>query len=46
MSSQGHSTTWNITQVALFNAQDAENEFGWPFDTSKYRFIDILKVAF
>jgi hypothetical protein len=33
-------------QVAFFNAQDAENEFVWPLDTLKHRFIDFTKVVF
>jgi hypothetical protein len=29
-----------FVQVAFFDAQDAENDFAWPFDTLKHRFID------
>jgi hypothetical protein len=35
-----------FVQAALLDAQDAENEFAWPFDTLKHRFIEFTKVAF
>jgi hypothetical protein len=35
-----------MVQVAFFDAQDAENEFAWPFDTMKHSFIDFIKVVF
>jgi hypothetical protein len=35
-----------FVQVSFLEAQDAENDFAWPFDTLKHRFIDINKVAF
>jgi hypothetical protein len=34
----------DFVQVDLFDAQDAENEFAWHFDTLKYRFIDITSL--
>jgi hypothetical protein len=34
-----------FVQVALFNAQDVENEFEWPFDTLKFHFIEFNKVV-
>jgi hypothetical protein len=38
---------WNdFTQVAFFDAKASENELVWPFDTSKYRFIDFTKAVF
>jgi hypothetical protein len=30
----------------FFVSRDAWNEFAWPIDTLKYRFIDITKVFF
>jgi hypothetical protein len=36
----------DFVQVAFFDALDAENDFAWPFDTSKYRFIELTKVVF
>jgi hypothetical protein len=30
----------DLVQVAFLDAQDAENEFAWPFITWKHRFID------
>jgi hypothetical protein len=30
----------------FFHAQNAENEFVWPFDTFKHRFINVTKVVF
>jgi hypothetical protein len=33
----------NLSHVAFFDAQDAENEFIWPFDIFKHRFIDFTK---
>jgi hypothetical protein len=33
-------------KVVFFDAQDAEYDFARPFDTLKYRFIDITKVVF
>jgi hypothetical protein len=31
-------------QVAFLVAQDAENEFVWPFDTLKHRFIVLTSL--
>jgi hypothetical protein len=36
----------DFTQVAFFDAQGAENEFVWHYDTLKYRFIKFTKVVF
>jgi hypothetical protein len=33
-------------QVAFLDAQDAENELAWPFDSVKHRFIDFTKVVY
>jgi hypothetical protein len=34
-----------FVQVAFLDAEDAENDFAWFFDTFKYRFIDFTKVV-
>jgi hypothetical protein len=36
----------DFEQIAFLDAQDAENEFVWPFDTLEHRFIDFTIVAF
>jgi hypothetical protein len=35
-----------IRQSRFFEAQDAKNEFAWPFDNLKFRYIDFTKVFF
>jgi hypothetical protein len=35
-----------LIQVAFFDAQDAQNEFLWLFDTLKQRFIDFKMSIF
>jgi hypothetical protein len=32
-------------QVAFLDAQEAKNEFAWPFDTLKHRFVDFTKIV-
>jgi hypothetical protein len=34
----------NSVRIGFFDAQDAENNFTWPFDTFKLRFIDFKDV--
>jgi hypothetical protein len=36
----------DFDQVALFDTQNAENEYERPFDTLKHRFIDFNKIVF
>jgi hypothetical protein len=36
----------SIVQLAFFDAQDAQNEYAWPFDLLKHRLIDFNKVVF
>jgi hypothetical protein len=36
----------DFNEVAFFDAQDEENDFVGPLDTSKHRFIDDTKVVF
>jgi hypothetical protein len=33
-------------QVVFLDAQEAENEFAWPFDTLNHRFIEFITVEF
>jgi hypothetical protein len=35
-----------FVQGTFIDAQDAENEFAWPFDPLKHRFIDFTIVVF
>jgi hypothetical protein len=35
-----------FVQFAFLDAQIAENDFAWPFDILKIRFIDFKKVVF
>jgi hypothetical protein len=39
-----HKTLLKQLRVVFFDAQYAENEFAWPFDTLKHQFIDFSKV--
>jgi hypothetical protein len=36
----------DLEQFANFDAQDAENEFPWPFEALKHHFVDFKKVVF
>jgi hypothetical protein len=50
MRSQSHSEYFknhflDLLQVAFLVAQKAENEFAWPIDNLKHRFIDYTQVA-
>jgi hypothetical protein len=36
----------DFMKVTFFDSGDAENEFAWPFDTLKHRFIDFTEVVF
>jgi hypothetical protein len=36
----------DFLEIAIFDAQDAEYDFAWPFDTLNHRFIDFTKVVF
>jgi hypothetical protein len=36
----------DFVHVAFFDAQNADNEFTWPFETLKHLFIDLTKIVF
>jgi hypothetical protein len=36
----------DFVQVAFLDAQEAENDFAWPFDILNHRFIDLTKIVY
>jgi hypothetical protein len=35
-----------LVKIGFMDTRDAENDFAWPSDTFKHRFIDFTKVLF